>query len=215
MSDAFGSDFFAGNRERLKQLFTGTAPIVITANGSLQLAGDETYPFRQDGSFWYLTGLDAPDLILVMDKGREYLIVPERSDWINVADGSVGFDDARRRSGVETILSEKEGWKQLGARLKRVQHAATLAAPPAYIDVFSMYTNPARSALIKKLKQQNAELELLALRQHLSRMRMVKQPLEIETIRKAVDITAETLAQVIKPARLAKYAHEYEVEAEI
>ena len=48
MSDLFGSDFFKGNRERLRQLFTGTAPIVITAHGRMQKIADEAFAFRQD-----------------------------------------------------------------------------------------------------------------------------------------------------------------------
>ncbi len=68
MQDNFTSEFFAGNRARLRQLFTGTAPIVITANGLLQRNGDTTYAYRQDSSFWYLTGLTTADSLLVMDK---------------------------------------------------------------------------------------------------------------------------------------------------
>jgi Xaa-Pro aminopeptidase len=215
MSDVFGSDFFSGNRERLTQLFTGTAPIVITANGLLQKASDESFPFRQDGNFWYLTGIDEPDLILVIDKGKEYLIVPERGDWMEDSEGKLDFDELSRRSGIDTILSEKEGWKQLSARLKKVQHAATLAANPPYVDVFGMYSNPARAAFIKHLKEANGELELLDLRQHLSRMRMIKQPLELEALQKAIDATVDTLAHITKPARLVKYAYEYEIEADI
>ena len=215
MSDVFGSDFFGGNRERLRQLFTGTAPIVITANGLLQKVSDEAYEFRQDSNFWYLTGIDEPDIILVMDKGKEYLIVPERGDWIKASEGDISPEELSRRSGIQTILNDKEGWKQLGARVKKVRHVATLSANPPYIDVFGMYANPARAALIKSLKDINGELELLDLRQHLMRMRMVKQPLELEALRQAIDVTIDTLKHVIRPSQLSKYAFDHEVEAEI
>ncbi len=215
MSDVFGSEFFAGNRERLRQLFTGTAPIVITANGLLQQATSESYRFRQDGSFWYLTGIDEPDLVLVMDKAREYLIVPGREASREAFDGALAFDELARRSGVTDILSEKEGWKQLESRVKKVRHIATLSAYPPYIEGLGMYANPARAALINRLKQMNGELELLDLRQHISRMRMVKQPAELEALQQAIDITLDTLKEVTRPAQFAKYAHEYEVEADI
>ncbi|HKU18672.1 MAG TPA: Xaa-Pro peptidase family protein [Candidatus Saccharimonadales bacterium] len=215
MTAKFGSEFFAGNRERLRQLFTGTAPIVITANGQLQRAGDEAYPFKQDSSFWYLTGVDDPDVVLVMDKGREYLIVPRREAVIEVFDGAIDPAELTRRSGIQEVLTEKEGWKQLAARLKRVQHVATLAANPAYIDHYGMFTNPARRRLIRRLKQANPALELLDLRQHLARMRTVKQPAELAALQQAIDITIETLKEVIRPKQLAKYTYEYEIEADI
>lgn len=215
MSDLFGSDFFSGNRERLRQLFTGTAPIVITANGLMQKVADESYEFRQDSSFWYLTGLDEPDLVLVMDKGKEYLIVPERGDWVKTAEGDLNFEDLARRSGIQSVLNEKEGWKQLEARAKKVRHIATLSANPPYIDVYGMYANPSRATLIRRLKKMNGDLELLDLRTHLMRMRMIKQPVELEALRSAIDITVETLKQVTSPSRLSKYAYDHEIEAEI
>ncbi|HEX7963541.1 MAG TPA: aminopeptidase P N-terminal domain-containing protein [Candidatus Saccharimonadales bacterium] len=215
MSGAFGSDFFRGNCERLRQLFTGTAPIVLTAYGRLQRAGDEAFPFNQDGSFWYLTGIDEPDVILVIDKGREYLIVPKREAVVEAFDGAIDVAELTRRSGIKEVLNEKDGWKQLEARLKKVQHVATLAAAQPYIEYFGMYTNPARSRLIKRLKTVNPDIELLDLRQHLARLRMVKQPEELAALQRAIDITNDTLKEVVRPARLAKYAYEYEVEADI
>ncbi|HSW98504.1 MAG TPA: Xaa-Pro aminopeptidase [Candidatus Saccharimonadales bacterium] len=215
MEVEFGSDFFAANRERLRQLFTGTAPIVLTAFGAQQRSADEAYPFKQDGSFWYLTGVDEPDVILVMDKGREYLIVPKREAVIETFDGAIDTEDLARRSGIKDVLTEKEGWKQLEARLKKVRHVATLAAPQAYLDFYGMYTNPARRRLIARIKEINPHADLLDLRQHLSRMRMVKQPLEIQALQRAIDITAESIKEVTRPVRLAKYAYEYELEADI
>ncbi|HSX33665.1 MAG TPA: Xaa-Pro aminopeptidase [Candidatus Saccharimonadales bacterium] len=211
----FGSEFFASNRERLRQLFTGTAPIVLTANGLLQKGGDEEYPFHQDGSFWYLTGVDDPGVVLVMDKARDYLILPTREPVMEIFDGAFDVSEISRRSGIKDVLNEKDGWKQLEARLKKVRHAATLAANPPYIAYLELYTNPARANLVRRLKQINSDLELLDLRQHLNRMRMVKQPIELEALQRAIDITTDTIKEVTRPARLGKYAYEYEIEAEL
>src|SRR5436309_3452214 len=151
MSDIFTSEFFAGNRARLRQLFTGTAPIVLTGNGLLQRGGDSTFPFHQDSSFWYLTGIDEPDILLVMDKGKEYLVVPSRSASRESFDGTVDAESLVRRSGVGIVLDEKAGWKQLSARLARSKHVATLAASQGYLEQYGMYTNPARAQLVQKI----------------------------------------------------------------
>ena len=78
-----------------------------------------------------------------------------------------------------------------------------------------MYTNPSRAELIRKLKEINGELELLDLRPHVSRLRMVKQAPEIAALQKAIDITAATIKEITKPAKLAKYRYEYEIEADL
>lgn len=211
----FESDFFAGNRERLRQLFTGTAPIVLTASGLMQRSADEAFPFKQDSSFWYLTGIDDPDIVLVMDKGKEYLIVPKREAVAEIFDGAIDGAELVRRSGITDVLSEKEGWKQLESRLKRVRHVATVAAHPVRIDTLGLYTNPARRQLIRRMKRANSDIELLDLRQHIARMRMVKQPAELVALQQAIDITNETLKEILRPRQLSRYGYEYEVEADI
>lgn len=215
MDTRFSSEFFAGNRQRLRELFTGTAPIVVTANGLLQRGNDSTFKFSQDANFWYLTGIDEPDIILVMDRDKEYLIVPERSVSRQAFDGTVNSEALARTSGIQMVVSEKEGWEQLGGRLRKVKHAATLAVPPIYVEHYGMYTNPARAALIDKIKIQNESLELLDINQHLARLRMIKQPEELSAIQEAIDITISTIKYATKPAKLHKYSHEYQLEAEI
>lgn len=215
MESLFSASFFAGNRERLRQLFTGTAPIIVTANGLLQRGGDSTMPFAQDAVFWYLTGIDEPDIVLVMDKGREYLIVPARSDTRETFDGAVAYSALKRRSGIKDIYDDKEGWEKLGGRLKKVKHAASLASPGSYLAGYGFYTNPARAALLDRLKSQNKALELLDLGAHLVRMRTVKQPPEVMAIQKAIDITGASIKELARPVNISKYTYEFQIEAEL
>lgn len=215
MESNFTSQFFAGNRARLRELFTGKAPIVVTANGLLQRGGDSTYYFAQDANFWYLTGIDEPDIILVMDRGKEYLIVPKRSASREAFDGAVAYDSLKLRSGISTVYNDKDGWNLLIARLSKVKHVATVAPAPAYIDHFGFYANPARATLVARLKSHKEGLELLDLGHHISRLRMVKQLPEITAIQKAIDITIGSLKAALKASKLAKYKYEYELEAEL
>jgi Xaa-Pro aminopeptidase len=215
MREIFTKDFFAGNRERLRQLFTGTAPIVITANGLLQRNGDATYKFRQDSSFWYLTGIEEPGIILVLDKGKEYLIVPDRDAVREAFDGAVNIGALTRVSGVEAIFDEKTGWRMLGSRLRRAKHVATLGAASAYNERDGVYTNPSRKDLEVRLKNENESLELLDLREHLVRLRVLKQPVELTAIRQAINITIDSVKYVSARSRLPKYEFEYEIEADL
>lgn len=215
MESNFTSQFFAGNRAKLRELFKGRAPIVVAANGLLQRSGDSGYAFTQDANFWYLTGIDEPDLLLVMERDKEYLIVPKRSTSRETFDGVITADILKNRSGIKTVYDDKSGWKQLEVRLKKVKHVATVAPAPAYIDHFGLYANPARAALLTRLKAYKPDLELLDLGPHLSRLRMIKQPVEIAAIQKAIDITVSSIKAAIKPSKLKAYKHEYEIEAEL
>lgn len=215
MGDHFTADFFQGNRARLRTLFTGTAPIVLISNGLLQRSTDTAYPFSQDGNFWYLTGINEPNVILVIDKAKEYLIIPELSEVRQLFDGRQDRMALSATSGIEQVLSEKEGWRRLGARLKRAGSVAVLSPSPSYIEQLGMFTNPTRRRLIKELKMHNAALTLLDLRAHLQLMRTVKQASEIAAIRQAVSVTTQGLQKVKKKYQRGAYLNEYEIELEL
>jgi len=211
MSELFNADFYSGNRKKLRSLFQGTAPIVITANGKLQKGTSDHFPLYQDGSFLYLTGINRPDIILVMDKEKEYLILPERTEGSEVFYGTNDEAAIAQTSGITEVLDHKTGWRKLAARLKKVKHVATLAASPTYVEHYDFYTNPARVTLLAKLKELNPQLEPLDLRQHLAVMRMVKQDPEITAIQQAIDISIATFKEVRR--KLPKCTNEFELDA--
>lgn len=205
------AEFFINNRARLRLLFTGTAPIVLTAAGLLQQNGDMTLPFRQDSSFWYFTGIDEPGIILVMEKNKEYLILPNRPRFNDVAEGALDLEKLSASSGIKEILDNQEGWRRLNSRLKRLKHVAVLPALPSYIEDHAFYTNPARAHLSSKIKESNADISFLDLRRHIIKLRLIKQPEEIESIKAAIKITSDTISKIAK--NVSKYKFEYEVDA--
>jgi Xaa-Pro aminopeptidase len=211
MLSHFSSQFFTSNRRKIKRHFQDGTPIIVAANGLLQRGGDSTYAFSQDANFWYLTGIDEPDLILVMDAKNDYLIVPSRSGVRETFDGSVSFDALTKRSGIKTIYDGVGGWEKIEAKLSTVKQAATVLPPPAYVEQYGFYTNPARIELASRLE--NSSVKVLDAGQDLARLRMIKELPELKAIQKAIDITSESLIQAVKT--LKDYEYEYQLEAQI
>lgn len=209
----FTSEFFANNRLRLKKLFGGSAPIVLTANGLLQRSADTPFAFRQDSSFWYLTGVDEPDVVLVIDTYKDYLILPERDYRLLTFDGDIDRDALRTLSGVDEILEYKEGWQRLGRRLKRAKHVATLEPAKPYIAALQLYTNPARRKLVRKVKTCNDSVQFLDLRPQITSLRSVKQEPELVAIQHAIDHTQHIFERIT--SRLGDYQYEYQIAADV
>jgi Xaa-Pro aminopeptidase len=214
MRSFFTADFFIGNRSSLRNS-VNNFPIVIAANGLLQRSGDDTYAFEQDANFWYLTGLDNPDLVLVIDEEKDYLLVPKVDSVMQIFNGAVTAEELTARSGIEIILDERSGWKILSSRLAESSNVSTLLAAPAYISFYGMYTNPARARLIKKLKRLNPKHELLDVRKQLAELRTTKQPAELMAMQRAIDITVEAIEKVSQKFKSGKYKYAYEIEADL
>lgn len=209
----FSKEFFQHNRQQLQAAAAPAGPIVLTGQGVLQRNSDVTYPFRQDSSFWYVTGLEQPDVVLVMDDGAEYLILPERDEVVRQFDGGDDLAALAETSGVSDILYDQEGWARLNRRLQQAKQVATLLPLPAFVERHGIYTNPARSRLIERLKAASDNLQLQDLRPELTRLRAVKQPLELAAMQQAIDVTGQALQSVYQHRQ--GYTHEYEIEADI
>ncbi|PKM09483.1 MAG: Xaa-Pro aminopeptidase, partial [Gammaproteobacteria bacterium HGW-Gammaproteobacteria-7] len=97
----------------------GDDAILILAAGALRIRSLDThYPFRQDSDFWYLTGFDEPDAVLVLVPGRphgEILLFcrdrdPEKERWDGPRLGpeqaaqELLIDDAYPISDLDDIL---------------------------------------------------------------------------------------------------------------
>jgi Xaa-Pro aminopeptidase len=214
MESLLSSAFFARNRQKLKETVKHL-PIVIAGNGLLQRTADTTFAFTQESNFWYLTGLNVPDMTLVIGAEEEYLIVPERSAVRAAFDGAITPSIVTARSGITLILEEREGWKRLKHSILEKNIVSTLEAPQQYVAAHGFYTNPAKQRLIDKIIKIDPDIQIVGIQKELTSLRSIKQAEEVTCIRTAVDITKDTLAELTEDPAFAEMRHEYEVEAAI
>lgn len=207
----FTTEFFTGNRQRL-QAELDAQLIVLSANGVLQRSADTTFPFRQDSNFWYLTGVEEPDFVLVIDGADAFFIAPRRDAHRDQWDGTIDKRAIKALSGITDIVEHHEGWNRLDKLLKKYKKVYTIAPAETYLEHFGFYANPARGALLAAL-QKHKKLEVVDIRKTLARMRQIKQPAELAAIQQAIDITAKALKRVQK--KLSSYKNEREIVADL
>ncbi len=174
------SSFFTANRRALAKQLGGDAPIVVPAHGQMQMSRDTEYPFEQDRNFYYLSGIDEADWVLVISGDSEYLIEPKQSEVEKIFNGSLVAAKVSKISGITEIVEHSEGYKRL-AKYKNIK--STLAPEQRVGNIF---TNPARRLLFGKL---DADVEDIT--EHLLKARTIKQPQEIIQIKRAIRLTNE------------------------
>jgi Xaa-Pro aminopeptidase len=158
--------------------------------------------FRQLEDFWYLTGLEVPQSMLVLDARRDasILFMPQRDPRFenpgrpNDFPGRPLLDDYRIRGigGADDYrdMAELGGFLRERARageILRVNAGAPGEVPdPAVPLVGSL--DPTAS-LIRRLRDDYPEAELVNAFEIVARLRMVKSPAEIMRMRRAADAT--------------------------
>lgn len=192
----FTPDFFKQNRQNLRERLGAVSPIILSANGSLQKSLDAAYPFHQDSNFWYLTGIDDPGMVLVMDDERDYLIAPKQSDYTKVFDGELDSQEIRAMSGIRTVYDFDTGWEHLRKRLKKTKRVWGVKAPEPFVEYLGMFTNPARAHLYNMILDCNSRIKLTDIKDSLSGLRAVKSKPEIAAIKKATQVTMKAFERV-------------------
>ncbi len=211
---------FQERRTRLL-LETGGDGVIVLFGYREQDIGVATTPFRQNENFYYLTGWNEPDaMLLVVPKGnragsiaaeieKEILFIPPRDarqeKWLGPKLAPEDAD-AKERTGFPTVLSNTLFKGELDEALKGFNKIYTAMTPqPESGEERFIQEMQAR---IRKL----APLATLAdFRSHLTRMRMVKSPGEISLLRKATDASVEAHLAAIEATKPGVW--EYEVAA--
>ena len=180
--------FFQGNRERLASI-VGDGVIVLSGNSQLQQAADSAYEFSQESNFWYLTGINEPDWTFIVASEETLLVAPHISETKAIFDGAIEHDAVRQQSGIDRIITENELEGVLKALTDRYKKVAYLGEDP-HRDYYDFVLNPGPAkytALLNDLFSEQQDIRV-----DIAKLRAIKQDEELEKMREAIAITADT-----------------------
>src|SRR6185369_4335591 len=109
---AFQDDLHA-RREKLMQLLTPDSILILWSAPERVYSADVNYPYRQDSNFFYLTGIEQPESIVVILPGnktqKEFLFIRPRDAIREYWKGhSLSTDEAAQISGIKTMYETKD-----------------------------------------------------------------------------------------------------------
>ena len=224
-TDAFPVEEFADRRARV---LDEIGDAVVLMQGATEYAG--YIKFRQNAQFFYLTGVEVPRAILLMDgrSGASTLYVQPRNERAERSEGRYWYP-ATKRCGCPAwtpswiVTASPRTWRrrwQTGVcsthpSAPRPLHAAT----PWYSNSHSTASlnDPwdgrlsREAAFIERIRERAPDVDIKDLDPILDAMRLIKSPREIDLIRQASRISGEAMIEGIRSAAVGMY--EYELEA--
>ncbi|MDJ0625788.1 MAG: aminopeptidase P N-terminal domain-containing protein [Candidatus Caenarcaniphilales bacterium] len=168
---------------------------------------DVEHRFRQDSSFWYLTGFNEADSALLIIKTKKEISTiifarpkdKEKEVWTGKR---VGPDQLKKQTGFKESYEYKELETQLEKKIGGLSH---------FYFEFSGYNYVLlRSKILEIIK--NKRIQNISSTQNLiGELRLIKEDNEIELMKKAAKISAEAHEIALRKTKAGMY--EFQIEA--
>ena len=192
--------FHTQNRQAFAKHIGDDAIAIIDTAATITRRGDYEYPYRPDSNFYYLTGISEAQAVLILapgqsnPKARELLFISGDSNHTSQWQGPrLAPEQASDMSGVASVLPLND----LPFYLSRL----TSRFPNVSVNDDERARN---------LRQQFPTIALSSVLPALDQLRLIKQPVEIDLIRRAAAITEQAIQVAV--AALKPNQSEFELE---
>ena len=209
-------EFLRRRQALLAQMAPASAALIFSAPEATRSA-DSEYPYRQNSDFWYFTGFNEPEAVLVLIKSDDthnhsVLFNRLRDKTAEIWFGRrLGQEAAPEKLGVDRALAFSEIDEQLYQLLNGLDVVYHAQGEYGYADEI-LFTALSR---LRKGSRQNltAPASLTDWRPIVHEMRLFKSPAEIEILRRAGEISALAHTRAMQTCRPGMF--EYQLEGEI
>ncbi|PZN83134.1 MAG: Xaa-Pro aminopeptidase [Candidatus Methylumidiphilus alinenensis] len=191
--------------------------IALLASAPAQVRNrDVEYPYRQDSDFHYLTGFDEPEAVAVFASGREqgeFILFCRKYDETKAiwTGKHAGLEGAKEKFGADEALPIEDFAETLPTLLDGKQ---TVNYPIGVDKELDRQVMAAVNTLRGKTRTgAKPPEEFVALDRLVHEMRLFKSPDEIQTMRKAVEVSVHAHKRAMQVCRPGM--HEYQIEAEM
>lgn len=207
---------FIKNRAKYKAKMQPNSLAVFNSNDIYPISADSTMPFEQHRDIFYLSGVDQEESILVLfpdcpkEKHREILFLKETNEHIAIWEGEkLTKEKAFETSGIKTVY-----WLQ---DMEKIMFEIMTQCDTIYINTNEHYranveTETREDRFTKWIKNKFPAHSIAKSNPIMQRLRSIKEPIEIDLIQKACDITEKGFRRILEFVNPGVW--EYEIEAE-
>ena len=210
-------EFYINNRNKYLSSVTENSVTILFSGNAYQRSADQDYPFSVNKNFYYLTGINQENVILVLVKGfsgtKEYLLIEENDEvmakWVGM---KLTKDEAKEISGIENILY-LGSFDSLLFSLFNSSRKSFEAVESIYLDLERRNNNDYSTKALrfsKEFKEKYPEINIKNAYINIVSLRMIKSEEEIAKIQESIDVTKGALENVMKNIKPGLY--EYQVE---
>lgn len=194
---------YSERRQKVLQMMEDDSILLLFSGKAIGKSEDENYPFDVNRNFYYLTGLQNEDMVLMLGKNKgktseALFILPFDESLARWVGGRILKDEASEISEIKTVCERQELDDTLG---RIIEHSRSKNSFTFYFDFWHYSFDQNDSEANKYAKLLTNKYPYLTLKDAypiLTTLRYVKDEYEIDCIRKAISITNLGIRKMMK-----------------
>ena len=206
-------EFVTNNRKKVFKRMMNDSVLVLFNGHAPYKRGDEKYMFSPDRNFYYVTGIDRENEIVLFTKTEtteSVTLYIERDNgylakWVGA---NITPEEAPEESGITNISYTDKFRSDIAETVfkNNIKHI--------YVDLEDRDWDAAETESLKfayEFRKKFPAVDMIDAYQFFAGLRIIKEDYELDLMRKAIKITTDGIAEMMKNAHANMY--EYEIEA--
>lgn len=206
-------DIYINNRNKLLETIEEDSMVILFAGKAPKKTGDELYEFTPNRNFYYLTGIQEQEHIVVLLKSnetiKETLFLKDIDLDAEMWNGkTLRCNEGKDISGIEEVVYMKEFNSYIHRSINGSENIKL------YLDLYrEAIDEPDSEANIfaREIRNKYPQVIIKNFSSKIAPIRIIKSQEEIEQIKKAIEITIQGVKALMNNAKPAM--KEYELEA--
>ncbi len=204
---------YSNRRNKILTKLENNSLAILFAGQARKKSGDASFPFEVNRNFFYLTGIEQENSVLLLVKCdgevSEYLFIDEKNEKVEKWTGiKMTVEEAREISGIETVLLRSTFEGKIEAAFSHdMSHFGEINQ--VYLDLEKelkieecVSTVHFAEELQKKYNVKVVDLNEIVLKE-----RMIKSPAEVACIKEAIETTDLGIRNALAVMKAGRYEY--------
>ncbi len=205
--------FHINNRKALGEQMKDQSLMILFAGNAPKKSADAAYDFTPNRHFYYLTGIDEENVIVTMVKVegiiKETVFIKERDallvKWVGE---TISEEEAKEKSGIDNVKFLDNFDVYLHQTISK-ENVTTIYLDLEKDNYTAMDTKG--MAFAKEILSKYPQTKIENIYNEISELRVLKMDVEVEKLKKAIEITKEGIYHLMENTKPGM--KEYELEA--
>ena len=208
-------EFYMANRNRLYEMLEPGSLMLLFSGKELRKSADACYLFYANRNFVYLTGIQQKESVLLVQKTADGVVT--ETLYLLPKDPMAERWTGRRLSAAEADAISGISDVRSSERLCQQFHALTVSGKFAWVYLDTHRQSPTdidtqAHVFARYVQETYPHLSIATVNPFVRKMRTIKQPCEIEAMRKAEAITREGILAMMRASHPGMWEYQYKAE---